>query len=126
MDEDIPDPIPEKSRYLLPDGCKDLMDLIRLQESQGDVKAMHGTASTPGSFDIFQSFFPDPTPGSARVALPDPVAIQDLATALHLRPFEVIATLMAFNVFASVNQRIDFGTAAALCAHYGVTARKVP
>jgi hypothetical protein len=125
MDEDIPDPVPEKPRHLLPDGCKDLIDLLRLEAAQGDVKAMQTFTTTPGSLAIFLSFFPGSTPesNSASVTLPDPVTVKDLAIILHRKPFEVIADLMEYNLFVAINQQIDFGTAATLCAHhYGVTA----
>jgi hypothetical protein len=59
------------------------------------------------------------------VTIPDPVAVHVLATALHLKSFEIIRDLMYLNMFATMNSEIDFSTAATLCSRYGVTANKV-
>jgi hypothetical protein len=116
MDEDMPQQEPEKPRFQLPDGCKELIDELRLQQQTAEAESSQGSSSSsPDS--------PQPLPTS--VALPDPVAVRDLASALHLKPFEVIGLLMQFNVFSSLNTQLDFDTASALCTHYGVAATKV-
>ncbi len=116
VDEDMPQPEPEKPRFLLPDGCKDLLDALRLRQQADEAESSQDTPSTPTDL-------PQPLPAS--VALSDPVVVRDLASALHLKPFEVIGSLMQFNVFSSPNTQLSFETAAALCSHYGVTATKV-
>lgn len=116
MDEDMPQPEPEKPRFLLPDGCKDLFDALRLQQQADEAESSQHTLSTPTAL-------PQSLPTS--VALSEPVVVRDLASSLHLKPFEVIGTLMQFNVFSSPNTQLNFDTAAALCSHYGVTATKV-
>ncbi len=110
MDEDAPQPEPEKPRFLLPEGCKDLVDALRLQQQ---IKETGSTSAEP----------PQPLPKS--VALPDPVSVRDLASALHRRPFEVIGSLMEFNLFCSLNTQLDFQAASALCLSYGVAATKI-
>ena len=115
MDEDMPQPEPEKPRFLLPDGCKDLIDALRLQRQiDGAESSQDGPSSTQ---------LPQLLPTS--VALPDPVVVRDLASALHLKPYQVIGSLMQFNVFASFNTELDFDTASKLCSYYGVAATKV-
>jgi len=93
---------PEKPRFLLPDGCKDLVDALRLQGKQAA---------------------PYLLPSGAMV-IPDPVIVRDLAAALRVKPFELIGSLMELNVFVSINSSIRFATAAAVCARYGVVAQK--
>jgi hypothetical protein len=117
MDEDTPQPEPEKPRFLLPDGCKDLIDALRLQQQSAEAELSEVDISTRADAT------PQPLPAS--VALPDPVIVRDLASALHLKPFQVVGSLMQFNVFASLNTALDFNTASTLCSHYGVAATKV-
>jgi hypothetical protein len=99
--EDDPEE-PEKPRFLLPDGCKDLVDALRLQEKQS---------------------VPYLLPCGA-IVISDAVTVRDLASVLCVKPFELIGSLMDLNVFASINSSIRFATAAAVCARYGVVAQK--
>lgn len=77
MDES--EPAPEKPRYLLPDGCKDLYDVIRLQLTQGQ------KSERDPSFGAWQlPKYPQGSP--SHVNLPDPVTVRALAEAIHLAP----------------------------------------
>lgn len=58
------------------------------------------------------------------IVIPDPVIVRELATALHLKWYQVVERLMDFEVFATADSSIDFPTASALCSKYGVVARK--
>lgn len=119
MDEDNPQQESEKPRFLLlPDGCKDLIDSLRLQQQQAEASEL--------AYPII-SFSPAEPPQElpASVTLPDPVSIRDLALALHLKPYKVVGSLIRLNVFASLNSEIDFYTASTVCSHYGVAATKV-
>jgi hypothetical protein len=58
------------------------------------------------------------------IIIPDPISVEDLASALGLRWFEVIRTLMRFNVFATMRTKVRFSLAAKVCSRHGVTARK--
>jgi len=111
-------PPEEKPRFLLPDGCKDLIDALRLQEPQ----------SEPEAIADFMPTTPSPSSGGPlpeSVSIPDPVLVRDLATALHMKGYEVIRALMDQNVFASPQTMLDFQRASALCSHFGVVAHKV-
>jgi translation initiation factor IF-2 len=55
------------------------------------------------------------------VHLKPPVAVRDLATALGLKPFEVIRDLMGMNIFVNLNQTIDVEVATAVCKRHGFT-----
>jgi translation initiation factor IF-2 len=59
------------------------------------------------------------------VTLPDPVSIRDLASALHLKPYQVVGSLIRLKIFASLNAELDFNTASTVCSLYGVAATKV-
>jgi translation initiation factor IF-2 len=55
------------------------------------------------------------------VHLKPPVAVRDLASALGLKPFEVIRDLMGMNIFVNLNQTIDVEVATAVCKRHGFT-----
>ena len=116
MNEDTPHFPSETPRFLLPDGCKDLIDALRLNQQSDEA------ASSP---DAPSTSFVSPQPLHASIPLADPVVVRDLASALHLKPFEVIHALMQFDVFASMDTQLDFVTASALCSHFGVVATRV-
>ena len=102
----------DKPRFLLPDGCKDLNDLIRLQEeaarhSKWEKKLAEKMPKLP-----------------EEIILSETVCVEELAGMLCLKPFVVIAGLLQLKVFASVETKIDFTTASVLCAVFGVNVRK--
>lgn len=115
--EDDPQPEPEKPRFLLPDGCKDLIDVLRLQLKRqvGAWPSQPAAVSSPGSSAKVRP---------PMVILPDPVTVRDLATALHLKPFQVIGFLLDFNIFSTINGSIKFSIARIVCARYGVLAKR--
>jgi len=118
MSEDTEQPEPEKPRFLLPDGCSDLVDALRLEQRQAreaEASASHASA-TPAQL---------PSDLPASVSIPDPVTVRDLASALHIKPYQIIAALIHLNIFAPPNAQLDFNTASALCSRYGVLATKV-
>ena len=60
--------------------------------------------------------------GHKTIKLPANIAIRDLAQAINASPIEVIKTLMANGVMATINQQIDFDTAAIVVAEMGFDA----
>ncbi len=124
MEDNARESASEKPRYLLPDGCKDLIDLLRLQQRQA-TDAGITKIPFPDFFGLATPIPKVPLGSHASVAIPDPIALHDLAEALHLKPFQLIGALMEFNMFATINTELDFATASALCSHFGVTAIKV-
>lgn len=57
--------------------------------------------------------------GHKTIKLPINITVRDLAQAINASPIEVIKTLMANGVMASINQQIDFDTAAVVAAEMG-------
>ncbi|MDB6015577.1 MAG: infB [Pedosphaera sp.] len=53
------------------------------------------------------------------ISLKPPIVVRELADALKLKPFKLIADLMELGVFANVNQAIDELVAQKICAKYG-------
>jgi translation initiation factor IF-2 len=58
-------------------------------------------------------------PGSKVISIHGSIVVKDLAHSLGLRPNQVVADLMAMNVFASLNQSIDAKTARLVAEKHG-------
>jgi translation initiation factor IF-2 len=56
------------------------------------------------------------------IELPNSIVIRDLAQKIEKSPIEVIKKLMANGVMATINQTVDFDTAAIVMAEYGYEA----
>lgn len=110
-DDDAPEPAPEKPRFLLPAGCKDLIDALRLQQLGG------------GELEA-REFHLEKKDGEMYLPLPERVRVRDLAAALDLKPYVLIGGLMHIGVFTGLNDMIDFATAAKVCAARGIRAIK--
>ena len=59
---------------------------------------------------------------SKQIELPAGIVIRDLAQKIEISPIEVIKKLMANGVMATINQSVDFDTAAIVVAEYGFEA----
>lgn len=90
-----------KRDYLLPDGCKDLIDVIKL--------AQHSAASPPIIGEVL---------------FPESMTVRDLASLLGQKPFKIIADAMQLGVFANVKQTLDFKIASTIARKYGYTAKR--
>ncbi len=58
------------------------------------------------------------------IHLKPPFTVKDLATAMGIRPFQVIGDLMEMNIFASINQSIETDVASKVCTKHGFTFEK--
>lgn len=59
---------------------------------------------------------------SKKIELPAGIVIRDLAQKIAISPIEVIKKLMANGVMATINQSVDYDTAAIVVAEYGFEA----
>ncbi len=98
-----------KRGYLLPEGCKDLIDAIKLQE------ATAGKAPLPPG---------QPNSRARELVVHEPISVRDLAELLGQAPFQIIGDLMKLGVFANVNQHLAFEVVAKVALKYGYRARK--
>jgi translation initiation factor IF-2 len=57
------------------------------------------------------------------ITVPEVITVRELAELLDVSPIQIIKTLMSNGVLASINQQIDFDTAAIIAAEYGVEAQ---
>jgi hypothetical protein len=52
--------------------------------------------------------------------------VRDLASALGVKPFKIVADLLALEQFKNADDEVDFKTAANLARKYGCRAEKPP
>jgi hypothetical protein len=99
-----------KRGYLLPNGCKDLIDVQRLI-----------VGPTPA---VTQGSAQSPLPIIGGIAVLPWMTVKESARALKLNPFRIIADLMGIGVYVSVNQKLDFTAFCWVIMEYGFIARK--
>jgi hypothetical protein len=102
-----------KRDYLLPEGCKDLIDVMKFEAEKMAVEQQE-PANPP---------VPLPALGG-EIVVPKQATVAQLASILQRKPYQIIATLMQMGVFANVHQELDFDTLAKVIRNYGYTARK--
>jgi hypothetical protein len=97
--------------YLLPEGCKDLTDVLKPKFQAGPPLVQQATAAPL-----------PPIIGEMTVAAQ--MTVSELAVALAQKPFRIIADLMELGVFATVKQQIDFETISKVVRKYAFTAKR--
>jgi Translation initiation factor IF-2, N-terminal region len=98
-----------KRGYLLPEGCKDLIDVLNLKTGQEQKLPI---ALTPVP----------PVIGELTVA--EQMTVREVADALKQKPYKIIADLMSLGVFANVQQLVPFEIIVRVLRQYGFTAKK--
>jgi len=63
--------------------------------------------------------------GDKIIEIPANITVRDLAERIHASPIDIIKQLMANGVMASINQQIDYDTAAIVIGEFGFEARPV-
>lgn len=58
------------------------------------------------------------------ITIPEVITVRDLADLLGETPINIIKTLMSNGVLASINQQVDFDTAAIIAAEFGYEAKQ--
>lgn len=98
--------------YLLPVGCKDLMDVLRLNAKR-----------------VPKPKLPPPRALSAtalmELEVPEQLSVAQLAGLLGEQPAQIIFELIKIDVYATVSQSLDFETISHVLRRYGFMAKKV-
>jgi len=103
-----------KRDYLLPAGCKNLIDVIN-------------QPTLPKGWDK-QPFEDIPTSGKMlrEVMIPAQVSVRALAQLLNLKPFVIVACMIKdFETFKNMDEIIDFELAARIALQFGFKAQKM-
>src|SRR4029077_15242606 len=92
--------------YLLPEGCKDLIDVLNLHRKQQPFKPW-SLPKLPKQFpgahaEPIKWKQPPPPPLNREITVPSQISVAELATLLAQKPFRIIADLMELGVFANV------------------------
>src|SRR5215472_11979051 len=111
--------------YLLPEGCKDLNDLMRLHlKPQSEIVVrlpfLHPKPQT-GVF--FKAASPTPAM-KGDLLVSDHTTVKELAALLGQKPFQIVADAMELGIFANVNQALGFKAIAHIAGKYGYTAKR--
>jgi len=67
----------------------------------------------------------EPGEPDGRIFLPDYIEVKDLAGLLGLKPFKVVADLLALRIFKHADEWIDFSTAATIARNHGVIPERL-
>lgn len=124
--------------YLLPPGCKDLIDVLRLQELAQQTELpplLSGQAPITGAETFSQVWnldqkklkpsFPFPDPGFfLEIQLGETVSVQFLASVLGRPPVQIVSDLMELGVAVNSDGQVSFDEAANVLHKYGLRARK--
>jgi hypothetical protein len=100
--------------YLLPKGCKDLIDAINLQ-AKPQAKILLKPASAPPN---------QPPAIKGDLLVSEHTTVKELAALLGQKPFKVIADAMEMGVFTTVNQSLGFDSISQIARKYGYTAKR--
>ncbi len=115
--------------YLLPEGCKDLIDVLKLKARSGH--SMELSELKPQIFNFKSKPQAPPTPAplppvTREIVVPEKTSVAQLAALLGQKPFRIIADLMQIGVFTTLNQVLDFETIARVARMHGSSAKKEP
>jgi len=130
-----------KRSYLLPPGCKDLIDLLRLEEQKrrpsiqlpflqaGDV-SLASPQDILGPWKLKKKLPKEPqteslnTPSNHEVVIQDEILVTELAKIAGQKPFKIIGDLMEIGIFSNMTQMIGFEAASRVLKKYGITTKK--
>jgi Translation initiation factor IF-2, N-terminal region. len=135
-----------KRSYLLPPGCKDLIDLLRLEEHKKQLSTqlpplpglpglLKGETFVAGTQELLgpwklkkkkskESHESLSIPSIREVVIPDEILVKELAKIAGQKPFKIIADLMEIGIFANLMQKVGFEAASRVLKKYGVLAKK--
>jgi hypothetical protein len=116
--------------YLLPDGCKDLYDVLKLKQQRGHYqlsKLPKVYAHLPKGYGTMikppKKAAPLP-PVKGEIIIPVQTTVSQLGALLSQKPTLIIADLMEMGVFAGASQLLGFETICRVARRYGFIAKK--
>ena len=118
-----------KRGYLLPEGCKDLIDVLKLKAKFAHhyfSKPPTPLAQLPKTYEVIKPVKQPAAlpPIKGEIVVPDQATVSQIATLLGQKPFVIIADLMLIGVFAGVAQVLGFEAVSRVARKYGFIARK--
>lgn len=114
-----------KRGYLLPKGCKDLNDVLKLKQKQVEALLPFLPVSPTASSDpkLKPWKLPPPLPPvMGELVIPPKTTVKKLAALLGQKPYQIVGDLMQLGVFATAEFLLDFATISQITRKYGLTA----
>src|SRR5215472_9206323 len=118
-----------KRGYLLPKGCKDLIDAMKLKASllpQGGENLLNLSKLKPHAFILHPTPQLPPLlpPVVGGIVIPEQTTVSQLAALLGQKPFQIITDILELGVFPLVNQVLGFKIISNVARKYGYLAIK--
>jgi hypothetical protein len=113
-----------KRGYLLPEGCKDLIDAMKLE---GWLGPTHQSAPPPATLPPVVGELMAPAtlpPVIGELMVPELPTVAELAALLKVKPFQIIADLMQLGAFVTVKHQLDFVIISKVVRKYGLIAKR--
>ena len=101
--------------YLLPKGCKDLIDVINAQLLRKPAICLKPVSKAANPTLL----------SNDDLLLFTPITVGELAAVLNQKPFKIIADLMSLGFFATVNQCLGLDAIFQIARKYGYVAEKL-
>ena len=107
-----------KSQTAIAESVEDSAERVSQDSNTQGPKVVHPTEDTAnqvedhGQAELASTSEPE-------IHFKPPIVVKELASALSLKPNELIHSLLKMNVFASINQAIDTAIADKICKQYG-------
>ena len=100
-----------KRGFLLPQGCKDLIDVISFQKPEG-CKVLIDVPAPSKARALMQKII-------GALTIREPISVRELAALLGQHPSRVIVDLLHVGVYSSLETEIGFGAASKVARKYG-------
>jgi hypothetical protein len=116
-----------KRGFLLPDGCKDLIDVLK---PKAHPMAMPGWTSCQPQLKQFTAALPaskHPTtlpPIVGEMVIPEQTSVSQLAVLLGQKPFKIVAEVLHLGFFVSAKQPLSFEIISSVVRKYGFIAKR--
>jgi len=105
--------------FLLPEGCKDLIDVLKLKPRLELLKLPLQVFD----FQPKQQQYPALLPAIVgQIVVTEQTTVAKLAALLGRKPFQIIGDLMEIGVFASLHQLLGFEAISKIARKYGFIA----
>ena len=109
--------------YLLPKGCKDLIDVIRLAPHLNKFVKLPLLHSKPQGGISAKPASEAPAP-KGDILVSDSTTVKELAALIGQKAFRIIADAMELGIFATLNQSLGFKAISQIAEKYGFTAKR--
>ena len=116
-----------KRGYLLPQGCKDLIDVAKVKPENNPKflwPSLPGKAAFYETAIISWKQFGLLPPPMRQIFVSPHTTVKELAALLGQKPFTILCDLVQFGTFASVDDLLDFKMISVIARKYGFEAIK--